>query len=318
MEIKEIKDSKQFGRIGVLMGGASSEREISLKSGKAVFEALKQAGFDAISIDIKSDDHNENAILLKYLKLDCAFLALHGRFGEDGQIQHILDKIKLRYTGSGALASKIAMDKVSSHEVFRRASLLAPDYCVLEKKSWQLNLNKCKKLGLPLVIKPAAQGSSIGLSIIDDWDDLNKALEIAFQFDERVIAEEYIKGRELTVGILGESALPVIEIIPKNKFFDFEAKYQVGLTEYKIPAELEPDVAGKVKTAALRAHKLLGCFGCSRVDLMLNSENIPFVLEVNTIPGMTATSLLPKAAKITGLEFNELCFELIKLAYEKK
>jgi D-alanine-D-alanine ligase len=167
------------------------------------------------------------------------------------------------------------------------------------------------------VVKPASHGSSIGLSIVDKNEDLDKAVDLAFGFDEKVIIEEYIPGREVTVGILEEKALPVIEIVPKKRFFDFEAKYQPGLTEYIVPANLEEGIAKKIQKAALSAHKLLGCFGFSRVDMILSRDNIPFVLEVNSIPGLTPMSLLPKAAEIAGIEFGQMCLKLIELAYEK-
>ena len=307
----------EFGRIGVLMGGPSTEREISLKSGKAVYEALKQSGLHVIAIDIKTDSIEENIRLIESCKIDCAFLALHGRFGEDGQIQEILEIIKIPYTGSGVLASRLAMDKVASRKIFQSNGLNVPKYKIVEKAScnsdWKVNNN----LKLPLVIKPATHGSSIGLSIIDKQEDLAQVVSLAFAFDERIMIEEYVEGREVTVGILKEQPLPVIEIIPKKRFFDYEAKYTPGMTDYEVPAKLEESVAREVKKAALSAHKLLGCSGCSRVDMILSKDNLPFVLEVNTIPGLTNTSLLPRAAKTQGIEFNELCLKLIKLAYEK-
>lgn len=312
----ELSDLKDLGKIGVLMGGASSEREISLKSGKAVYEALKQLGVDVVPIDIESEDAEKNINLIKSHNIDCAFLALHGRFGEDGQIQQILDSIDLPYTGSGVDSSRLAMDKVLSRRIFEANGLAVPRYKVFEGKSFPEKWDN--HLGLPLVIKPATHGSSIGLSIIDKEQDLKQAVELAFSFDERIIIEEYIKGRELTVGILEESALPVIEIIPKKIFFDFEAKYQTGMTDYVVPAQITEEVARATKDAALRAHQLLGCSGCSRVDLILSEKGIPYVLEVNTIPGLTSTSLLPKAARCVGIEFSQLCIKLIQLAYEKR
>lgn len=306
-----------FGRIGVLMGGPSTEREISMKSGKAVYEALKDSGFDAVAIDIKTDDIESNKEAIKNYGLKCAFIALHGRFGEDGQIQHILEGLKIPYTGSGVRASRLAMDKIASRKIFVAAGLTVPRYDVLERPVLNKDFKISADLNLPLVVKPATHGSSIGLSIVGNKQGLKEGIESAFAFDNRVIIEEYIKGREMTVGILGETALPVIEIIPKNMFFDFEAKYHPGLTEYVVPAELEEDLAQKVKEAALAAHRLLGCYGCSRVDMILGKDNQVFVLEVNTIPGLTATSLLPKAAKSAGIEFKELCYRLIKFAHEK-
>lgn len=306
-----------FGRIGVLMGGPSSEREISLKSGKAVYESLKQLKLDIVAIDIKTDNIQENILLIKSHKINCAFLALHGRFGEDGTIQEMLDMLKIPYTGSGKLASRLAMDKIASRKIFEVHGLAVPKYKVADKFSYNVNWPIYNNFTLPLVVKPATHGSSIGLSIIDKIEDLHRALELAFGFDERVIVEEYIEGREMTVGILDDKPLPVIEIIPKKRFFDYEAKYQPGMTDYILPAKLEEAVAKKTQQAAIQAHKLLGCRSFSRVDMILRRDNIPFVLEVNSIPGFTPTSLLPKAAKIMGIEFGELCLKLIKSAYEK-
>jgi len=311
MEIKE------FGRVGVLMGGPSSERGISLKSGKAVLSALLESGVDALGIDIITDNAQENIRLLQSHNLNSVFIALHGRFGEDGTIQEILEKINLPYTASGVAASRLAMDKIGSLRMFRDGGLRVPKSHFIEKSAYRKNGVYKNDLGLPLVIKPANHGSSIGLSLVEDDKGVSAAIELAFQFDERIIIEEYIFGRELTVGILDEAALPVIEIIPKNKFFDFEAKYQAGLTDYIIPAHLEEAIARKVQQAALTAHKLLGCFGCSRTDIILSKDGSAYVLEVNTIPGMTVTSLLPKAAKIIGIGFNQLCIKLLELAYEK-
>jgi len=299
------------------MGGPSSEREISLKSGKAVYESLKQLGLQVVAIDIQTDNLEENISLLKSYKINCAFIALHGRFGEDGQIQALLDNLKISYTGSGAQASRLAMDKIASHKIFGAHGLSVPRYRVLEKTFHNKGRIVCDNLIFPLVVKPASHGSSIGLSIVDKNEDLDKAVDLAFGFDEKVIIEEYIRGREVTVGILEEKALPVIEIVPKKRFFDFQAKYQPGLTEYIVPANLEEGIAKKIQKAALSAHKLLGCFGFSRVDMILSRDNIPFVLEVNSIPGLTPISLLPKAAEIAGIEFGQMCLKLIELAYEK-
>ena len=304
-----------IGRIGVLMGGPSSEREISLKSGKAVYAALQGLGLGAVAIDITTDKQDELINLIKSQGINCAFLALHGRFGEDGSIQNILEGLNIPYTGSGVEASSLAMDKVASRRIFEANGLAVPRYKVLDKTR---RLNPFHNdLGLPLVIKPNSQGSSIGLSIIDKEEDLSGAAALAFSFDDTIIIEEYIRGREMTVGILAERALPVIEIIPKKLFFDYEAKYQAGLTEYVVPAELEENIARGVMEAGIAAHKFLGCFGSSRVDMILGNDSRPYVLEVNTIPGLTYTSLLPKAAKCVGIEFGELCLKLIKLAYEK-
>lgn len=306
-----------YGKVGVLMGGPSSEREISLKSGRAVCAALKEVGQDVVSIDILSDKKAENSRLIASKRLDCAFIALHGRYGEDGAIQEILDGLKIPYTGSGVTASQLAMDKSASLEIFRQNGLTVPGYEVVEIKSRAGAESKCAHLLLPWVVKPASQGSSIGLSVIKRKDDLNKAMELAFKFDQKIIVCEYISGRELTVGVLDIQALPVVEIIPKHRVFDYRAKYTSGLTNYEVPAKLSKAAAEKISVTGLSAHKLLGCFGCSRTDIILGDDGKTYILEVNTIPGMTATSLLPKAAVAAGIGFSELCLKLIKLAYEK-
>ena len=311
-----VRSKERVGRIGVLMGGPSTEREISLKSGKAVYEALQQLNIEAIAIDIKTDNIEENIHLIKSYNIDCAFIALHGRFGEDGQLQEILDNIKIPYTGSGAPASRLAIDKVASRRIFEEHGLAVPKYKVVEKLNYT-NKGFRNDIMFPLVIKPATHGSSIGLSIIDEAGDLAAAMELAFGFDEKIIIEEYIRGREVTVGILNKEALPVIELIPKKRFFDYEAKYQPGMTEYIVPAKLEAEISRKIQSSAMSAHKLLGCSGFSRVDMILSENNIPFVLELNSIPGLTPASLLPKAAETVGIEFGQLCLRLIKLAYEK-
>lgn len=308
---------KKFGKVGILMGGPSTERGISLKSGKAVYENLKKAGLDVAAIDITTDDKKVNLRLIRSQGLDCVFLALHGRFGEDGQIQGILDNLKLPYTGSGKSASELAMDKIASRRIFQAHKLPVPRYRVYQKSHYKKGPLP-PGLSFPLVVKPAAHGSSIGLSIVDNSRGLDKAVELAFSFDERIIVEAYIKGREITVGILDQRALPVVEIIPKRRFFDYEAKYHAGMTDYVVPAKIARQASGKAKGAALAAHKLLGCAGCSRVDMILGAGNIPFILEINSIPGMTPTSLLPKAAYAAGIDFGQLCLKLISLAYEKK
>lgn len=325
MEIVEVisyqssaVSKSKFGKVGVLMGGVSAEREISLKSGKAVCESLRQLGMEFIALDLKSSDRQENIGLLKAQAIDCAFLALHGKFGEDGDIQQVLEDLGIPYTGSGVRSSRLAMDKIASQGIFEDCGLNVPGYVVIEREtrnSVDFFLEQ-KKLNFPIVVKPAMQGSSVGLSIADNRADLENSFDLAFSFDERLLVEEYIRGREITVAILDEEALPVIEIIPKKRFFDYEAKYCAGMTEYVVPAELETKLSRDIKEKALRAHKALGCSGCSRVDMILRG-NIPFILEINTIPGLTDTSLLPKAAKVRGISFAQLCVKLIELAYEK-
>ena len=329
----------------MLMGGASSEREISLRSGEAVASALKEEGYDVLPLDI-DDNLRDIQKRLEEAHISVAFIALHGRFGEDGTIQKLLDCLNIPYTGSGAKASSLALNKIASRKIFRNAGIAVPEYRVftpLEKATdkagskdvnhncglMPLSTHPVRKNSLtgftskvsieddnfhfPLVVKPSSQGSSIGLSIVENKEDLPLAIGLALSFDERVIVEEYISGREITVGILDDQALPVIQIVPKRRFYDYQAKYETGMSNYFIPAPLSPDEYLKAQEAGLSAHRSLGCRTFSRVDMIM-SKGIPVVLEVNTIPGLTPSSLLPKAAKAAGISFNRLCVRLIELA----
>ena len=311
-------DLNSFGRIGVLIGGPSREREISLSSGKAVYESLRNYVSDVVTIDIQTDDRGENYQLIQEADIDIAFIVLHGRFGEDGQIQTLLEEMGIVYTGSGPDASRLAMDKIASRQIFQKEGISVPNYVILSlRDKLEFSSRLIADLTPPFVVKPATQGSSIGLSIIELEEQLNQAIEYAFSFDEQIIIEEYISGREITVGILADSALPVVEIIPQNKFYDFEAKYKPGKSSYVVPADLSAQVAAQAQGVAYVAHKLLGCSGFSRVDMRLNQANIPFVLEVNSIPGLTSTSLLPKAARAAGIDFAQLCIDILGLAHQR-
>lgn len=314
------KKINNFGRIGVLMGGPSSEREISLKSGTAVYESLRNQNLDAVAVDIQTDNWQQNRSLIRQMRIEVAFIALHGLFGEDGQIQALLEELNIPYTGSGPAASRLAMDKIASHKIFHKCGLPVPNYIVFSLKKDFADLRKRVAASLipPLVVKPAAQGSSIGLSIVKSEEELGEAVRLAFGFDERIIVEEYIPGREITVGILGDSALPIVEIIPKNKFYDYEAKYTPGRSEYVVPACLSAQVTARAQSIARAAHQSLGCSGFSRVDMRLSLQNLPIVLEVNSIPGLTVTSLLPKAAAVRGMDFDQLCLNILRLGCEKK
>ncbi len=298
-------------KIGILMGGFSSEREVSLKSGRAVQKALSRQGYDVVIIDF--DDEKELIRKLRSANVDCVFNALHGRFGEDGGAQKILDDLEIPYTGSGVYASRLAMDKIASRKIFEQNRIPVPEYRVFNKKT---SKGQGLDLKFPLVVKPAKEGSSIGLFIVDTPAALFVALKRAFAFDEDIVVEKYIQGREITVGILEDNPLPVIEIVPKNKFYDFQSKYTPGMSDYIVPADLSEDTARIVQDTALKAHKLLGCRCFSRVDIMLDSNNRPVVLEVNTIPGFTATSLLPKAAAAYGIDFPHLCRKMVCSALE--
>jgi D-alanine--D-alanine ligase len=311
-------DLNKFGRIGVLMGGPSSEREVSLKSGGAVYESLKNQNLNAVAIDIKTDDQQQNRKLIREMRIGVAFIALHGHFGEDGQIQALLEELEIPYTGSGPAASRLAMDKIASRKIFQKKGLPVPNHIIFSIKDCQdLRRRVASVLTQPFVVKPAAQGSSIRLSIVRTEEELEQAAKLAFKFGESIIVEEYIPGREITVGILGDSALPIVEIIPQNKFYDYEAKYTPGKSEYVVPACLSAQVTAESQRVALSAHRALGCFGFSRVDMRLSLGNIPFILEVNSIPGLTETSLLPKAAADSGINFDQLCFDILRLACER-
>lgn len=302
------REEMNIGRIGVLMGGVSSEREISLISGGTVIAALRGEGYDVLPLDI-NDNIKLIRKMLKEAQIDVAFIALHGHFGEDGTIQKLLKSLNIYYTGSHAKASSLALNKIISRKTFRDAGIAVPEYRVLAS-GVDVEGNNFR---FPLVVKPSSQGSSIGLSIVENKNDLSLAIQLALRYNERVIIEEYIEGREVSVGILDDKALPVIQIIPKRKFYDYQAKYETGMSDYLLPAPLTDDEYLKVQEVALSAHRSLGCRDFSRVDMIMR-KNKPIILEVNTIPGLTQNSLFPKAAQAAGISFNQLCVKLIKLA----
>ena len=298
-------------RIGVLMGGPSSEREVSLKSGKAVFSALKSLGLEAVAIDVQREDRKYVKDLLLSYDIGLAFLALHGAFGEDGKIQAILEEMGMPFTGSGPRSSSLAMDKLTARRIFEKEGLNVPRCVVLERGRRGIGAFS----DYPAVIKPVSGGSSIGLSIADNIGDLRRSVELAFEYDRRVMIEEYIPGREFTVGILDNLPLEAIEIKPKSRFFDYKAKYEDDKTEYIVPAKVPLKTMQALKSAALRAHNALGCFFFSRADIILSGDSRPFILEVNTIPGFTSTSLLPKAALCKGITFSELVLNITQSAW---
>jgi len=302
-------DPRRFGRIGVLAGGPSSEREISLRSGRTVFKALSELGCDTIFLDIVDDVDGA----LRRSPVDLAFIALHGRFGEDGTVQSILEEKKIPYTGSGVVASGLALDKIASKEIFKKRGITIPDYYVVERTD--VDTDRLSGLRFPLVVKPQREGSSIGLSVARTDADLRGCIETALRYDPKVIVEEYIQGRELTVGILGEEALPVVEIVPKNHLYSYDAKYNDTETRYLVPAEIGEREYQLSQRFGLEAHQCLGCRHFSRVDMILDAAGDIHVLEVNSIPGMTERSLLPKAARAAGINFNELCLMIVEMAY---
>lgn len=294
------------------MGGTSSEREVSLRSGKAIYDALKEMGYDAVAIDVGKDVVD----VIRKEGIGVAFIALHGGWGENGAIQGLLEIMEISYTGSGILASALAMDKVASRKIFEQHGLKVPSYIVLDKKDFRLKTQD-SRLKTPLVIKPSSEGSSIGVSIVYKIEELGEAIEKAFWYDDRVIMEDFIDGKEIHVGILGDRALGAIEVRPKQGFYSYEAKYTQGLTDYIYPPELNDREYNESLEAGLKAHIALGCDGATRVDLRVDKKGIPYILEVNTLPGMTATSLLPKIAKGAGIDFNELIEKILELALKK-
>ncbi|HUJ12020.1 MAG TPA: D-alanine--D-alanine ligase [Verrucomicrobiae bacterium] len=297
-------------KIAVLMGGPSAERQVSQRSGTAVANALTSTGAKVIPTDV------QEARFVIPRDVDVVFIALHGVFGEDGTVQRMLEDSGIAYTGSGPEASAIAFDKIVAKARFMDAGIPTPKCEVFDRA--RCDLKRLSKLGFPLVIKPARQGSSVGVSIVQEEADLEEACQIAWRYDHHLLAEQFIAGRELTVGIFDGHALPVIEIQPKHDFFTYEAKYTKGQTEYLVPAPLDRGVEAQVKAVSLRAHDCLGCRDFSRVDLILGKKNQLFVLEVNTIPGFTETSLVPKAARAAGIEFRDLCARLVQMALARR
>ncbi len=317
-----MNDKITTKRVGVLMGGPSCERDISIRSGTAVTRALKNKGIDAVSIELASSSTMNGYKEMVQQKIqssspDIVFVALHGEFGEEGGILEILEDLKIPYTGSRVNASSLGMDKIKSKEIFGTQNIPIPRYIVINKQDLDSSSSPepyFKELGNRLVIKPSDEGSSIGLSIVDSKKDFYEALNNAFRYSDSVIVEEYIQGREITVGILDGKALPIVEVLPKKRFFDFEAKYKKGLTEYNVPAEIGTDAYDASQKIALMAHNALGARVFSRVDMILSEKGLPFVLEVNTIPGLTEMSLLPKAAAACGINFEELILKILEAA----
>lgn len=304
-------------KVALLSGGTSGEREISLASGKGAREALVEAGFEVNSFD---PARKEDLKAIIDGEFDVAFLCLHGRKGEDGVIQGFLELIGLPYTGSGVWSSSLAIDKNNSKEYYRRAEIPTPESLLLVRGEEHSVSDIVEKVGIDCVLKPATEGSSLGVFIAHTEQDMQNALDQVFEFDTQVIVEKYIQGTELTVAVLGNEdpfALPIIEIVPRSDSYDFDSKYAPGGSQHICPARLSDSVAAEVKELAVRAHKALGCSGVSRSDFILDENGVSWILETNTIPGMTGTSLLPDAAKAAGISFPELCTLLIKFALEE-
>lgn len=297
-------------KIGVFYGGPSREREISMVSGKAVLECLVENRMNAVGIEVGDDIQS----VLAGLDIDVAFIALHGAFGEDGGMQRLLEDAGIPYSGSGVSASRLAMNKADSKRVLLSANIPTAAYKVLKKSDLRDDIiNVAETFGFPFVVKPVAEGSSIGVYFIKNRGDFLARIDNMFEYGD-VLIERVIDGRELTVGIIGAEAMPIIELRTTRPFYDFEAKYVAGDTEYVVPARLDETTAERVRNIALKTFNALGAYGFGRVDLMLDKEGNAFVLELNTIPGFTGHSLVPKAASVMGLTFIELINKILELA----
>ncbi len=299
-------DPQQFGKVAVLMGGQNAEREVSLMSGQGVVDALKKHHIDVQAIDVGDDVYQQ----LVQAKLDRAFIALHGSFGEDGVIQGALETLKIPYTGSSVCASAIAMDKIITKLVWRGLALPTSDFVVLNQTTDAKQV--IKQLGLPLAIKPVCQGSSLGVTKVTELAEFKKALALAHNYGCRVMAEPWLQGREFTVGILGNQALPIIHIATPVGFYDYEAKYYSDDTQFNIPCGLSAEAEKTTQELAFKAYQALGCRHWGRVDLMEDEKGKLWLLEVNTIPGLTSHSLVPQAARACGIEYDELIVRILQ------
>src|SRR5947209_16669861 len=298
-------------KIAVLMGGPGSERDVSLATGSGVSKALRSLGADVVDVDVR----DKNFQLPK--DVDLAFLTIHGTFGEDGTLQKILEDRGVPYTGEGIEGSRTAFDKFLTKEKFREHNIVTPEWEVID-------VGARPKISVPLVLKPPCQGSTVGVVIVKNESELESAMTEAGKYDRKLLVEKFVSGRELTIGILGDQTLPILEIIPKGGFYDFNTKYpflnpQAGASaEHVCPAKIDSSLTQKIQELALRAFRALGLKVYGRVDVLLSEKNEPFVLEANTIPGMTEASLLPEAAGLAGIPYPELCQRIIELSQARE
>ena len=294
-------------KIAVLMGGPGSERDVSLATGRGVSKALRSLGAEVVDVDVR----DEHFALPK--DVDLAFITIHGTFGEDGQLQQILEERGVPYTGDGVEPSRAAFDKILSKEKFREHNVVTPEWEVIE-------VGQRPTISVPLVVKPARQGSTVGVVIVKNASELDSAMAEAGKYDQKLLIEKFVSGRELTIGVLGDQALPILEIIPKGGFYDFNNKYPFlnpqggGGAEHVCPAKIDPNKTKQIQEQALHAFRALGLVVYGRVDVLLPDSGEPFVLEVNTIPGMTEASLLPEAAAAAGINYVDLCARIIALS----
>ena len=289
--------------IGVLIGGLSAERDISMITGKEVHQALQRKGLNSVMIDVD----RSIAMTLQKEKIDLAFIALHGTFGEDGTVQGLLEYAGIPFTGSGVLGSAIAYNKVTSKMIFNHEGIPTPPYRVLRDPAEN-------PLDLPVVVKPSDQGSSLGISIVKNESEWQAALGLAFRYSDEIVVEQFIEGKLLAIGMNGDQPLPIIEIRPKSEFYDYESKYTAGKTEYICPADLSTVEQETCRAVAVQVTRVLQGRGFPRVDVILSEDGVPYVLEMNTIPGMTPTSLLPMAAKQADMDFDSLVVAILKTA----
>ena len=302
---------KEYGKVLVLMGGWSNERDISLISGKYVFESLKNSGIDVSQLDLKKD----NLQSIKEINPERVFIVLHGKGGEDGEIQKYLESLGIPYTGSKSLSSKLCMNKRHTKEALLSENILTPRFERITRENISKIQNNFK---YPFIVKPSAEGSSIGVYIVGNKEEYYSAIEENKKISDDYIVEEYIEGTEYTVGIINSSALPVIKLIPPGKFYDFDAKYNSENMQYICPSGLENNIETNLKNISLKAFEILGCKGWGRVDLIIDNEKRPWVIELNTVPGMTSHSLVPMAAKEEGVNFNQLVLKILDSSFEKK
>ena len=301
--------NQDFGKVAVLLGGRSAERAISLRSGHAVLDALLRKGVDAHPFD-PSEQHMEQLLQQGFNR---AHIALHGRYGEDGTVQGALELMGIPYTGSGVMASALAMDKWRTKLLWEAAGITTPHHILINEQSDFAKV--AQEVGLPLIVKPGREGSTIGLSKVEDVNDLPVACGLAAQHDAMVLAEQFIEGTELTAAILGDVALPLVRIEVESGLYDYEAKYLSDHTRYFCPSGVTNAQEQSIQAQALRAHRVLGCEGWSRVDVILDKSGRPYFLEINTSPGMTDHSLVPMAAKAAGISFDDLVLRILELAH---
>jgi D-alanine-D-alanine ligase len=309
----QLLDATAFGKVGVLFGGRSAEREISLISGNGVLQALKNRGIDAHPFD----PGTQNLADLAAQNFDRVFIALHGRYGEDGSLQGALELLGIPYTGSGVMASSVGMDKIATKKLWMVEGVPTPKYLSIDADT---DLNAVvQELGLPLIVKPPLEGSSIGITKVTEADQLQDAIALVASMDEAVLAEQFITGREFTVAILGQGAaaraLPIVEIVAPEGKYDYQNKYFTDDTQYHCPAPLPEELTQEIQRHAVNAYRALGCEGWARVDVLVRESDMrPFLLEVNTSPGMTTHSLVPMAARAVGIGYEDLCVEILRSA----